>query len=98
MLPHCVPAVFSLLQGDDLDFALMLKGQAPFRYLKFSGLHIRKNESFQWVSSHRAYERISDRKVLNVDTNKSALNTYLTREGFSWNTGVIGKTNNDDRT
>lgn len=27
MLPHCVPAVFSLLQGDDLDFALMLKGQ-----------------------------------------------------------------------
>lgn len=61
-------------------------------------IHTRKNESFWWVSSHRTYERVSDRMVLNVETNRSALNIYLTREGFSWNTGVIGKVNNDDHT
>lgn len=83
MLPHCVPASFSLLLGDDLDFTLMLKGQTPFRYLKILVLRLRKNESFQWVSSHRAYERISDRRVLNVETNQSALNIYLSREGCS---------------
>lgn len=52
MLPHCAPAVcLSLLHVDDLNFALMLKGQMPFPYMKNLVLLVRKNGSFSECDS-----------------------------------------------
>lgn len=110
MLPHCGPAVcLSLLHVDDLNFALMLKGQMPFPYMKIwcfllgrmdhlvnvTVLHFFVLEIDLFTQCSRS---IPDRRVLHVEMNKSIINTDLNREGLSWNTGVIVEINNYDST